>query len=68
MAKIAFLKAAVFSVSSFSQSTTKKNIQIILEFIQHFTIITHETPDMNKGNYMKSTMAQKDLWWLVGGR
>ena len=31
-------------------------------------IITQETPDMNKENYMKSTTAWKDLWWLVGGR
>ena len=32
------------------------------------TIITQETPDVNKENFMKSTTAQKDLWWLVGGR
>ena len=34
---------------------------------EHFMIIAlaAETPDMDKENHMKSTMAQKDLWWLV---
>ena len=31
-----------------------------------FTIITQETPDMDKEKYMKSIMAQKGFWWLVG--
>ena len=34
-----------------------KSTKLILEFIRHFTIITQETPDMNKENFMKSTTA-----------
>ena len=45
-----------------------KSTKLILEFIRHFTIITQETPDMNKENFMKSTTAWKDLLWSVGGR
>ena len=43
-------------------------ISTIHKFIRHFTVITQETPDMNKENYMKSITARKDLRWSVGGR
>ena len=81
--KIRFDYLKRFEMSSNFRNAKRKFVEISIELLEisfelsnvnkerilrHFTIITQETPDMNKENYMKSTTARKDLWWSVGGR